>query len=76
MRRAHLLDFEVVPSICPRLIISQRLRAYKFVIARRCCNEVTLPSNLACETRDWASHLVNLAEDDDAGETCMRIVGY
>ena len=38
-------------------------------------DDVPVAGDLPCESGDWACYLVDLGEDDDGGETSLRVIG-
>lgn len=54
----YLPDLKRIPPIRSRAVISQRLRAYKLMIARRRRNDIAMPRDLTGEARDRARDFV------------------
>lgn len=66
--QTHLLHLPLVTLVRSGHIICQGLRAGEVVVAAGRRDDVALAGDLAGEAGDGAGDLVNLAEEQDAGE--------
>lgn len=68
---ACLFDLPGIALIGARNIISQCLRAGEIVVRAWGGDNVALAGDLAGKAGDWAGDLVDLAEEEDAGEAAV-----
>jgi hypothetical protein len=73
--RKFLLDLPGIAFVCARAVVRECFGTSELVVAAWCGDDVAMAGDLAGETLDWAGHLVDLAEDDDAREFGFRVVG-
>ena len=71
---ACLFDLPGIALIGARNIISQCLRAGEIVVRAWGGDNVALAGDLAGEAGDWAGDLVDLAEEEDAGEAAVWVL--
>lgn len=73
--RDGFLDLVLVAGVGARAVVGEGLRAGELVVGGGGGDDVALAGDLAGEALDGAGDLVDLAEDDDAGEGGARVVG-
>lgn len=67
-RGTCLFDLPSIALVCAGYIVCQRFRTSKVMVRARCGDNIALAGDLAGEASDWASDLVDLAEEKDTRE--------